>query len=317
MRRLVVFALLLLAVASTSVSADGWRVSSSSFRAEATERGWGIPVSFGTDKKAAEYMVVFADCFGEILSPCDGVLRIPEDSGIVTGYIIPMDATRVNQYEMRWNLSVISDWDHMSRMEFDSAVGWRFFITPEEYCGRGPLRTLSLAIKEFNAKHWYVRAIFKFTYAKGSVKNYDKIILTVIPAVPSASTVQTGPSSEMAAFTAELDARFNKVGAYATNLDQRLTKLENAYGQFIQGNKAQAQQNQPAQGVTFTLNAVYSLQGPATIEVAGATYQGRSANLCLAPGTYSARAIINGRSSIWVNFNVYPGMKTVNIGEVK
>jgi hypothetical protein len=311
MRRLAVFAMLLVLVATPVLAGSSFR---SSFASSITEYGWGIPISFGVDKKDNCGMIVAVDCRGKVIVPSDGVWPVPEDAGVVSFYIIPDDVTRVNQYEIRWGFGPVVQEKDLEPTTFDGDIGWRFSIGPDEYGPVGDLRTLTIWVKQFDAKHWFVRAIFKVTLFKGSIKTTDRILLSVVPAAMTSAS--NGPSPEMTAFTAELDARFQKVGEYTTKLDERLTKLEQWAEQVAQTTPATMTQNHVTGKVEFTLNAVFAAPGTTSIEIAGRVYHGRSVALCLDPGVYQAKIRVGNRSTDWVSFQVKPGMGSVNIGEV-
>ena len=115
MKRLIVFATLILILAIASVSASASLLS-------IVGKGIGIPISFWSETKPTTGKIVFVDQMGRVLTPADGMLAVPDNAGVVTGYIIPDDADRVNKFEIRWGLTTISNWDQLNPTGFDPSI---------------------------------------------------------------------------------------------------------------------------------------------------------------------------------------------------
>jgi len=165
------FVILMLLATLPAVAGEEYASSSVS----ASESGWGVFLSAGSERREVSGKVVFMDDQGEVLEPRSGVLRIEEGRALVAAALIK-GADNKSDYGLEWtNLALVSK-DNLQTASFDPAHGWGFAYQP---C-KG-ITPLNLVLVNKKGKADYIRLFFKITYDRDPVRAYDQLFVQTVP----------------------------------------------------------------------------------------------------------------------------------------
>lgn len=225
-RAVLALALLMILLASAAVA--------QSF----SEKGLSVFLSAGDDRRAIEALVVFTDQLGDTLTPCDGVLTVPEKE-CINVQVFPKGATGRTDFIIGYSTDTIMPREP-KRAIFDPAYGWGFVLTPQETAqAPGYVRALQLKLIDRDGIKSSVTVVFKFTYGSKWLTQYNQLIIKTVPRSEMYVAGGSGGSDAFAAIEA-MKSNDQKIVDRVNDNDVRLTNLENWAKSISGGNSASA-----------------------------------------------------------------------------
>ena len=190
-----------------------------------TETGFAVLLSVGDEERPIEASVVFTDMYGCILTPCSGVLVVPEGECFDV-QVFPKGARGDKSFIIGYSTNTLLP-KEPKRATYDPTYGWHFQLTAAETAQvKNLARALQLATTDRDGRKSWFRAVFKVTYGSGWLTRYDQIIIKTVPRsqMNTAGNVVSG-SGASAAANANNEAHA-KTAEYVSRLESRVTHVE-------------------------------------------------------------------------------------------